>query len=187
MFTQASPRKHRFFFALMPPITLARRIANAAYWFETEGTPVRADRLHVTLFIIEDRCDAPPDLIAGLREVGGHVAAGPVPMTLDYVSGGQQSIALRAQHKNAALDLLYHQIAQHSAAARIAPMQGQAFSPHMTLGYRNGLPFGERIAPLEWIAGELVLIHSHLGQTRHEQLGRWPLIDPQLSLFGAAA
>jgi 2'-5' RNA ligase len=187
MFSPTSPRRHRFFFALIPPIMLARRIANAAHWFETEGTPVRADRLHVTLFITEDRFDAPADLIATLREIGGAIAAAPVAMALDYVSGGQQSIALRAQHKNAALDALYRQIAERCAAAGIEPMPGRVFNPHLTLGYRKGLPFGERIAPLEWTADELVLIHSHLGQTRHERLSRWLLIDRQLSLFGAAA
>jgi RNA 2',3'-cyclic 3'-phosphodiesterase len=187
MFHSSSPRRHRFFFALIPPITLARRIANAAHWFETEGTPVRADRLHVTLFITEDRFDAPAEFIATLRAVGASVAAAPVPMALDYVSGGQQSIALRAQHKNAVLDTLYRQITERCTGAGIASMPGRVFSPHMTLGYRNGLPFGERITPLEWVADELVLIHSHLGKTRHEPLGRWPLFDPQLSLFGAAA
>jgi len=187
MFRRSSPRRHRFFFALIPPIVLARRIANAAHWFETDGTPVRADRLHVTLFITEDRFDASAELIAGLRAIGAGIGSAPVPMTLDYISGGQQSIALRAQHKNAALDALYHQIAERCAAAGIAAMPGRVFSPHLTLGYRNGRPFGERIAPLAWVADELVLIHSHLGQTRHERIGRWRLIDPQLSLFGAAA
>ena len=187
MFHRSLPRRHRFFFALIPPITLARRIANAAHWFETDGTPVRADRLHVTLFIAEDRFDAPAELIATLREIGGAIAAAPVEMTLDHVSGGRQSIALRAQHKNAALDALHRQVAGRCAAAGIAAIPGRVFSPHLTLGYRNGLSFSERIAPLGWTADELVLIHSHLGQTRHEAIGRWPLVDRQLDLFGAAA
>jgi 2'-5' RNA ligase len=56
----------------------------------------------------------------------------------------------------------------------------------MTLGYRDGRPFSERIAPVGWDAEEFVLIHSHLGKTRHEVVGRWPLRGPgvpQLSLF----
>jgi len=186
MFHRPLPRAHRFFFALIPPIVLARRIANAAHWFETEGRPVRADRLHVTMFILEDRFDAPDELIAGLREVGGAVTAAPIDVTLDYVSGGGRSIALRPQHKNATLDALHRQLARLCAAAEIAEMPGYTFSAHLTLGYRDGRPFGERVTPLTWKAEELVLIHSHLGKTRHEPLGRWPLIappEPQLSLF----
>jgi len=42
------------------------------------------------------------------------------------------------------------------------------------------------VAPVAWTARELVLIHSHLGKTRHERLGSWPLAEaePQLDLFG---
>ncbi len=56
----------------------------------------------------------------------------------------------------------------------------------MTLGYRSGEPFSERVAPVSWTADEIVLIDSHVGRTRHEVLGRWRLVEAegeQLSLF----
>ena len=63
---------------------------------------------------------------------------------------------------------------------------GYRFSPHLTLGYRIGEPFSERVAPVSWTADEIVLIDSHVGRTRHEVLGRWRLVEAegeQLSLF----
>lgn len=54
--------------------------------------------------------------------------------------------------------------------------------PHLTLGYPAGQPFSRAIPPIEWTAADLVLIHSHLGQTRHDIVGRWPLA-PELPLF----
>ena len=49
--------EHRFFFALLLPIQLARQIANATPWFGDAGRAVTADRLHVTLFILADRVE----------------------------------------------------------------------------------------------------------------------------------
>jgi 2'-5' RNA ligase len=184
MFHRPVRVSHRLFFALRPPIVLARQVANAASWFETEGAPVAAERLHVTLFILDDRFDLPDSLVAALTGVGNGVAAAPVEIVLDRVGGGERSIALRPGRRIAALDALHRQLDERSRAAGIAPRAGYAFNPHMTLGYRDGQPFGMAVPPVAWTARELVLIHSHLGRTRHEVLGRWPLADPQLDLFG---
>lgn len=175
--------EHRFFFALQLPIQLARQIANAAHWFGDAGRAVTADRLHVTLFILPDEVERSPQLIARLQAVGAAVAAGPIAMLLDYVSAGERSIALRPQHRIASLTALRQELVALCRAAGIAERPDYAFSPHVTLGYRDGRPFGERVSPVEWTAAEFVLIHSHLGRTRHTVLDRWPLSGGQLSLF----
>jgi 2'-5' RNA ligase len=177
---------HRLFFALTPPVVLARQVANAASWFDDEGMPVAADRLHVTMFILDDRFDMPSSLVDALRGVGAAIAASPIDVVLDRASGGDKSIALRPSRKIAALDALHRQLANRCAAAGIAGRPNYAFSPHMTLGYRHGRPFNAAVAPIAWTARELVLTHSHLGRTRHDRLGNWPLAapEPQLALFG---
>jgi len=185
MFHRPIQTSHRLFFALVPPIVQARQIANAAPWFGDDGTPVAADRLHITLFILDDRHDVPAALVAALRGVGAAVAAAPIRVVLDRVGGGVQSIALRPGRRIAALDALHRELGRRCAAAGIALRAGYTFSPHMTLGYRDGRPFSAPVAPVAWTARELVLIHSHLGKTRHERLDRWPLdaTEPQLDLF----
>lgn len=178
--------RHRLFFALMPPIVLARQIANAAQWFDQDGSPVRADRQHVTMLILDDLAGLPPPwLIETLREAGAAIRAAPIPILFDRVGGGEHSIALRPSRKIAALDALHHQLVRLCAAAGIAGRAHYAFSPHMTLGYRDGRPFTSPISPVGWTASEIVLIHSHLGRTRHDRLGCWPLaaVEPQLDLF----
>jgi len=184
MFHRPVSVSHRLFFALRPPLVQARQIANAASWFETEGAPVAAERLHITMFILDDRRDLPASLVAALTSLGDAIAAAPIPIVLDRVGGGDRSIALRPSRRIAALDALHRQLGERSRAAGIEPRAGYAFNPHMTLGYRDGQPFGMAVAPIVWAARELVLIHSHLGRTRHEVLGRWPLVDPQFDLFG---
>lgn len=184
MFHRPVRVSHRLFFALRPPIVLARQIAHAASWFETEGTPIAAERLHITMFILDDRFDLPAALVAALTDVGDRIAAAPICIMLDRVGGGERSIALRPGRRIAALDALHRQLGEHGRAVGIEPRADTAFSPHMTLGYRDGRPFGMAVPPIAWTARELMLIHSHLGRTRHEVLGRWPLADPQLDLFG---
>lgn len=177
---------HRFFFALRPPAGLAQRIAQAADWFGDAGRAVAAERLHVTLFIPPDQRALDPVLIARLRAVGAAVAAGPVALRLDHVGSSGRVIALWPQTRNADLAALREDLAGRCRAAGVAERAGYRFSPHLTLGYRDGRPFGERIAPVAWTATEVVLIHSHLDHTRHTILDRWPLrggSDGQLALF----
>jgi 2'-5' RNA ligase len=45
----------------------------------------------------------------------------------------------------------------------------------MTLLYGRGATVHQAIEPVAWTVRELVLVHSFLGETRHEVLGRWPL------------
>jgi RNA 2',3'-cyclic 3'-phosphodiesterase len=53
--------------------------------------------------------------------------------------------------------------------------RGVRFNPHITLSYQHGNPFEEQIDSFSWLAEEFLLIHSHIGLTRHDVVGRWPL------------
>lgn len=167
--------EHRLFFALRPPIDLARQIASAAHWFATNGHPVRADRLHLTLFLLPDFITVPAGLPDRLLRAGASIAAAPIDIVLDTVAAGRDSIALRPRRRIAALTALYSSVAARCRAEGIVDRPGHVFSPHVTLGYRAGTPFHQRIADVGWRAREVVLIHSHLGRARHEVVGRWPL------------
>ena len=177
---------HRWFFALRPPARTAWQVANAADWFGTTGRAVRADHLHITLFLAPDRADADSDRLEAMIRVGEAVRAAPVAVTLDSVGGGNRSIALRPRRRIVALDALRRELVRHAGALGVAERAGYDFHAHMTLGYRDGGPFSEPIAPVAWTATEFVLIHSHLGRTRHDVVARWPLraaVDPQLALL----
>lgn len=177
---------HRLFYAIRPPLTLARQVANAAHWFDHGGTVVRAEHLHVTLDILDDRAAPDPSLIDALLRAGAAVAAAPFTVTFDRVVGSPSSIALRPAHRIAGLAALCGEIARHRGGAGIAVRDGYRFNAHMTLGYRVGTPFQQPTAPIAWQADTFELVHSHVGRTRHDRIGRWPLIVPdpaQYALF----
>jgi len=180
------PTLHRLFFALLPPPVLARQVAAAAGWFDAAGRALPAERLHLTLFVLDDRPVRPRALVAAMQAIGGAVRCAPVPVTLDRASGSRRSVALRPAHRHPGLHQLHRTIADLAGAHRVPPRAGYSFAPHMTLGYREGEPFSQPVAPVGWLANELVLVDSQVGRTRHEVLGRWPLVardDPQLTLL----
>lgn len=180
------PTLHRLFFALLPPPVLARQVAAAAGWFDADGRALPAERLHVALFVLDDLPDRPRGLVAALQAIGRSVDCGPVAVTLDRASGSRRSVALRPAHRHPDLHRLQGDLADAARARRIAMREGYEFAPHMTLGYREGEPFNQPVRPVGWLADELVLIDSHPGRTRHEVLGRWPLVaraDAQLTLL----
>ena len=178
---------HRYFFAAVPdPVSAARIHAWAERKLGPEGM-LAAERLHVTLAITDDFGSPQPRLVEKLMQVGEQAKAAPFELLLDRLSIGGRSIALRPGHTQPPLRELQGQIAQAMADAGAAMRHGWRFSPHVTLGYRDSLPSTRPVADLGWTVSEFALIHSLVGVTRHELLGRWsldPRPDPQFSLFG---
>lgn len=178
MFRQVSrfAVKHRLFFALQPPELVGRRIARwAEHRFGPHGAAVPAERLHVTLDILDDADDFPRDLAERLIELGQTMAADPFFLELDQLSCGGGSIALRPRLRNPGVHSLARGIAEARQGAGIAARSGYRFNPHVTLIYRNAPPFTETVTPFGWEVREFALIHSLVGQTRHITLGSWPL------------
>jgi 2'-5' RNA ligase len=179
---------HRYFFAALPdPVSAARIHA----WAERTLGPYGmqgAERLHVTLAITDDFAAPQSSLVEALIRAGERLAAAPFDLLLDRLSIGGRSIALRSGHIQPAMRELQARIARALAAEGTGMRQGWRFSPHVTLGYRESPSSTQPVANLGWTVSEVALIHSLVGVTRHEILGRWPLDprpDPQLSLFSA--
>ncbi len=178
--------RHRLFFAIRPPLPLARQITEAAAWFDGPEQKLRPEHLHVTIDILDDHDRVSTALERDLKAIGDAVEAAPFALQFDTAVGSERSIALRPRHKNASLAALHQRIAVARESAGLSQRKGYRFSPHMTLGYRDGAPFTQAIAPICWTADAFVLVHSHVGRTRHDVIGRWLLNgddDRQLTLF----
>lgn len=172
---------HRLFFALKPQVREARLIGLARDQIGGAHSGVTNDRLHMTLGISNDYRHLGDALVDRMMAIGGTIQGEPVPVRLDRLSGGARSVALRPTGQPHQLADLQHQI------GRLVDYWGitrtdWAFNPHVTLLYWNGQPFIRPMAPIAWQAEEFVLIHSRVGATRHNILGRWPLVQRQRSL-----
>jgi 2'-5' RNA ligase len=71
----------------------------------------------------------------------------------------------------------YRLLAAEMRKAGLGQWIDKRFTPHMTLSYGRCSLDAQATEPVAWTVRELVLVHSFIGQTRHEVLGRWPLGD----------
>lgn len=172
---------HSLFFALFPPAADAERLARlAAVLRQQEGLTGRlldVTRLHVTLLALGAAETEPlPSFIEAAKEAAASIVAPPFELAFDRALSfpGSGAFVLRGDDGPAtSLSLFRKALGEAMAARGIRPRLGGA--PHMTLLYDDRHVAEFAIEPVRWTAREFVLVHSHVGRTRHEWLGRWPL------------
>lgn len=181
------PLTHRWFFALKPDDRLANRTyAFAVAQLGSEARLLPAAHHHITLALTPDCAEEAPGFIAALLRAGDAVAAAPFTLHLDRLSGGARTVALCPSRVVPPLHALQAAIAAAMAAQGVAMRPDWRFSPHETLGYRKGAPFQRLVEGFDWPVTSFALVHSFIGQRRHETIGQWPLRAPasaQGSLF----
>lgn len=136
----------------------------------------------MTLAISGDYWSFPGVLADRMRAIGAEAAAEPFDVTLDRLAVSPRSVALRPGGGNAGLAALQARLEAGLGALGVL-CRDWRFSPHVTLAYRAGRSAGRAVPPIRWRADSFVLIHSLVGETRHAELGEWPLVARQGELF----
>lgn len=180
--TPRAPKKRRkLFFAILPDAQAARDIAELGAALDQQqgigGQPLRPDRLHITLHVIGEYDETPETDVLAARQVGDAMLEAAFDVVFDramtfvgakaYVLGGGEGVE--------AVKAFWLKLGIQLANANVCTVKNSSFTPHMTLSYQ-GRPMAEHpIEPIRWRAREFVLINSHVGETHHEIMGRWPL------------
>jgi 2'-5' RNA ligase len=165
---------HRLFYALRPPEGAVDYIMEEQRRFGP-GWGIRQEHLHVTLAMANDHAMFPTPLADRMLAVGDRIAADPFRFILNQVAASRRSVAMRPSKALSQLGHFQRQLDIGMTMAGIAARAGWRFSPHLTLLYRHGRPFSRWIDAVSWTVTDFVLIHSLVGLTRHEDLGRWRL------------
>lgn len=183
---EATPQlpAHRVFLAIKPDAATAERIARLIEQLRPvvgfKGKALRPERLHITLHHLGDFVQPPAeDLVARARLAAEQLAASPFDVTLDQVV----SFHGRRDHRPFVLlgsegvaELMAFQQALGEALRHAGvPVPLGHFKPHITLLYDRGGFAPKPVEPVTWTVREFVLIHSWLGKTRYDELGRWAL------------
>ncbi|MCO5398832.1 RNA 2',3'-cyclic phosphodiesterase [Ralstonia soli] len=183
---EATPQlpAHRVFLAIKPDADTAARIAQRVEQLRPvvgfKGKALRPERLHVTLHHLGDFVQPPPeDLIARTRQAAAGLALPPFDVAFDQVV----SFHGRRDHRPFVLlggegvaELMTFQAVLGEALQHAGvPVPRGHFKPHVTLLYDRGGFAPKAVEPISWTVREFVLIHSWLGKTRYDELGRWPL------------
>jgi 2'-5' RNA ligase len=96
----------------------------------------------------------------------GSVKGGPDRATIDS-AGGQNAI-----------QDVYRALISLLAQRDITPLYRESgLRAHVTLGHAPR-PVERFKAPVQWCPADLLLIESEVGLSRHNVVGRWPLLPP---------
>ncbi|WP_415927127.1 2'-5' RNA ligase family protein [Burkholderia theae] len=175
--------EHRFFFAAMPDPATAENIVWMTERLQSrkpgKDRVLHTARLHVTLHALGDFAYVPYATIARACAAADRIDVPSFGVTFDRLLSfngrpGHQPLVLTG---SAGLDILIDFQQQLRDALRKAGLRvsGARFTPHVTLLYGERRPEQYRIDPITWTVREFVLIHSWLGRTHYDVIGRWPL------------
>ncbi|MEJ7933007.1 2'-5' RNA ligase [Sphingobium sp. AN558] len=166
---------YRLFFAIKPDPVEARRIDHFAEGLAGTRPRIRLEHQHVTLAITQDHAIYPDALIGAMLGIGANIMAEPFDLMLDHLQFWAGSVALRPSRREPMLYALQREMGAAMSARGIALRPGWKFSPHQTLFHRKGSLDQRAIEGFCWRADRFMLVCSHVGHTRHERLGTWPL------------
>lgn len=175
----AEPPKHRAFLALKPDDAVAGQASETALRLMREngltGKPLKPGNFHISLPAIWEGAVFPSDLA---KIVSARVQAVRMPsfevildMAMSFRQPKRYILVLGTTRSIANIYGLNRQL----LTAIGSKMRGNTFNPHMTLSYTDRPVEKQPVEPIRWTAREFVLIHSFVGQGRHEIAARWPL------------
>lgn len=177
---------HALFFALVPDPQAAQRVVRLAEALCREhglpALPLPAGRLHVTLHDLGDfdAAGVPADRVARACEAASRLLSPPLDLVFDRVlsfrgrPGAAHPLVLRCNEAgDAAIAALRDALGQVLLDHGV-PHQ-PAGTAHVTLLYDRAEVAEQPVPSWRWTVQELALVHSHVGQGRHERRGTWTL------------
>jgi 2'-5' RNA ligase len=182
-FGEATPTD-RLFFGVFPPEDVAEGLDVLARDLrEKNGLKGKAHakgRFHVTLHHLGDWAGLPKDVLNGARQAAAAVRFAPFEVTFDRAASFEgrpknRPFVLQGGEGVAAIKAMRQALSTELAKAGQGRVAATQFTPHVTLLYDDKLVAEQPIEPVSWTVTEFVLVHSHLGQTRHDHIGSWPL------------
>lgn len=179
----------RIFFAVMPGDAAIADInaltADLKARHGMRGRPIVDAKLHATLCNLGDFPGMPASLVARAQQAAASVAAATPAFDVAFdvaqtfvnrsrnrpfvLTGGDGVVGLAALYKSLAQALLKVGITGNPAS----------YTPHITLLYDDVTAAPEPVPAIRWRVGELVLLHSRIGQNQpsYTTLARWPLVS----------
>jgi 2'-5' RNA ligase len=177
-----SSQKERIFFACLPDAQTAARIHAFAEARKREhgleAALILPEHLHVTLFHLGDWGAFPEEVVRLAKEAAAQVETAPFDVAFTRAESFRNRTGVHPFVLTG--DIAPWQVlhaALGSALKRVGlggATQGE-FRPHVTLAYDKLRIKPSAIEPVSWTVRDFALVHSLLGKTTHNHLGRWSL------------
>lgn len=180
------PNKYRLFLGIFPDAKAVDLICNHQTTlrdkFGLKGKFRPRNILHVTLHHIGDYPEMPERIIEAAAEACATAfKSQPSPsITFDQARSfcgrpGNLPFVLVNPNDNQPLMELHHRLITELAKRKLASRGDFKFVPHVTLLYdRQSVP-EQPVSPVTWQAHQVILVLSHLGETKYKRLRCWAL------------
>ena len=176
----------RLFFAIFPDADAAARAVQLAWDLKAQqgldAKPNRQDRLHITLVHLGDFDGLPAALVEAACEAVSAVKWPSFDIELDHVisfkaaAHHRRPLVLLGREGVIPLRAFQHDLDVTLQQRGVVHTGRRSFTPHLTLSYDEDIGAAVDVTPaVRWRAAEFMLVHSFVGQSRYEVLGRWPL------------
>lgn len=143
--------------------------------------PIPTSRLHMTVLPI-DAGDTPPSpmVIARTSQAVASLTAAPFDIQLDRIQSfrnrrASAPLVLVARQRHARMISLQRGLRDAVRAQGLIPPRHEGATPHVTLTWDRDLRLQREIDPIILRIHDIILIHSHVGKSRHDTLGQWRL------------
>jgi 2'-5' RNA ligase len=175
-------QKHRIFLAALPDAETSARIHALAEALKAEhgftGNLILPEHLHVTLFHLGDWAALPDEIVTLASGASSQVRVPVFDVAFHRVQSFRNSTGVypfvltgdKMQWR-----ALHEALRGALTDAGLGGATRGDFEPHVTLTYDKVRVKPKAVAPVSWAVRDFVLIHSELGKTTHNHLGRWPL------------
>lgn len=175
--TAPVPAVHSLFFAIRPPDEICLRLAEASASLPVGGRPVRPDRLHVTTLNLVNRAVLPTGLSEDAADAAASIRVAPFTVMFDRLVAGENSMRLLSSEPLEPFRQFRERLGFMLKRAGLDCRLKGSFNPHITLLYGNEFMFSTEIDPVIWTVEDFLLIDSVVGETKHVEIGRWPLVS----------
>jgi len=177
-----SSQKERIFFAALPDSKTAAQIHARAEAFKQEygfaSNLILPEHLHVTLFHLGDWAALPEEIVNIASGAASQVRVPAFDVAFKRAESFRNStgvfpFVLTGDKQQ--WSTLYEALRVALTDAGLGGATRGDFQPHVTLTYDPVRVKPHAIEPITWTVKDFVLVHSVLGKTTHNHLGRWPL------------
>lgn len=178
--------EHNLFFAVMaPPCAhpfLAEKSAQFRGRYAMRGAPITPDRWHISLQHVFRGPHLPPEVIKSSTIIGKALRFEQFELKLDRVMSyqnrrRQKPFVICTQQPSIHINRLARLMGEAFAVLSGGPQRAAGkISPHITLVWDRKIIPPQAIDPITIPVTEIALVHSHVGHSRYEFLGRWELV-----------
>ena len=165
----------RYLFAIVPPRDIAAQIVDLEKDLCLPGRRILPEHLHLTLLLSPDLPDRAPGLASRYIDALEGLALPACLVRLNQLSGRDGWAGLRCDAPLIDVIALRDIVAGRLRRRGLPTRSSHSFTPHVTLAHRSSFTGRQRLPELSWLASELALIESSIGQTRHCVLQSWTL------------